>query len=80
MLKLIDDELKDLEEMAETLGEREEFKQQATLLSRHLPDSGLLEKIARYETAIERQLYMALAELKSLQAARLGGDTVKHLQ
>ena len=46
-------------------------------MSCQLPDSAVLEKIIRYETAIERQMYRALNELKRLQASRLGLGGVK---
>ena len=41
-------------------------------LSQNLPHENALAKILRYETAIERQMYRALKELRDLQACRLG--------
>ena len=37
-----------------------------------LPSSGVLEKILRYETKLERQLYQAINQLERLQRMRLG--------
>ena len=40
---------------------------------RTLPDDDTLQKIARYEAHLSRQLYHALHELEALQIRRLGG-------
>jgi hypothetical protein len=51
-------------------------KAEAELLAerrdRILPDRGDLEKIARYEAHLSRQMYQALHELEALQARRVG--------
>ena len=47
-------------------------------LLRSLPDGDVLAKVIRYETAIDRQMYRALKELRELQAARLGGKATRH--
>jgi hypothetical protein len=41
---------------------------------RILPRVEILEKVARYETYLSRQLYKALHELEALQTRRLGGQ------
>ena len=41
---------------------------------RLLPDDKTLEKIARYEAHISRQMYQALHELEALQTRRAGGS------
>ena len=41
---------------------------------RLLPDEKTLEKVARYEAHLSRQLYKALHELEALQSRRLGGS------
>jgi hypothetical protein len=41
---------------------------------RILPDDKTLEKVARYEAHLSRQLYQALHELEALQSRRLGGN------
>jgi len=47
---------------------RNERRYQAIMMQRSLPES--VDKILRYETAIDRQLYRAIAELEKLQAGR----------
>ncbi len=61
----------------ETLKLEHEVKQVATELGRMqrerlLPDAGTLEKLARYEAHLSRQLAQALHELQRLQATRAG--------
>ena len=41
---------------------------------RLLPDDKTLEKVARYEGHLSRELYKALHELEALQTRRLGGS------
>lgn len=53
-----------------------DIEPEAAALARHLPDSGALDKILRYETAIDRQMYRALKELRELQAARRARSTL----
>jgi hypothetical protein len=51
-------------------------KAEAELLAKRrdriLPDRADLEKIARYEAHLSRQMYQALHELEALQARRAG--------
>ena len=42
---------------------------------RILPDDKALEKVARYEAHLSRQLYHALHELEALQTRRFGGHS-----
>ena len=44
------------------------------MTERILPDDETLQKVARYEAHLSRQLYHALHELEALQARRLGGN------
>ena len=44
-------------------------------LSQNLPDANVLEKILRYETAFDRQMYRALKEFSERQAARQARST-----
>jgi hypothetical protein len=44
------------------------------VVERVLPDDETLQKIARYEAHLSRQLYHALHELEALQSRRLGGN------
>ena len=76
LLALIDTELARLKIEAELVVEREKLEWDAAVLARHLPGEEILEKILRYEAAIDRQMYRALKELRELQAARRGRSTV----
>ncbi len=51
-------------------------KQDLEKMSRErlLPDEKTLEKVARYEAHLSRQLYKAMHELEALQTRRLGGS------
>jgi hypothetical protein len=51
---------------------REQLLMEAQLRSLSLPDEPALERILRYETTIERQLYRALEQLERLQRQRKG--------
>ena len=59
----------------EVMREREDFQTQASLAKSCLPDSNSSERILRYETAIERQLYRAMNQLERLQRQRRGEYT-----
>ena len=72
---MIDTELARLKIEAELVVEREKLEWDAAVLARHLPGEEILEKILRYEAAIDRQMYRALKELRELQAARRGRST-----
>ncbi len=39
-----------------------------------MPDEKTLEKVARYEAHLSRQLYKAMHELEALQVRRRGGS------
>ncbi len=78
LLALIDSETARLKNEAELVAESEKLEWDATVLSRQLPRDEVLGKILRYETAIGRQMYRALKELRELQAARLCGKVSKH--
>jgi len=51
---------------------RERAEEQASLDAAHLPDAEKLDKIMRYETTLERQLYRAMNQLERLQRMRCG--------
>ena len=46
-----------------------ELEKETAVLSCQLRDTAVLEKIIRYETAIERQMYRALNELNDCKPA-----------
>ncbi len=77
ILQRIDYELDRRGGTDDALKESHELEKDTAVLSCQLPDTAVLEKIIRYETAIERQMYRALSELKRLQASRLGLGGVK---
>jgi hypothetical protein len=52
--------------------ERQSARQRADKAAAMLPSSRALDKILRYDTTLERQLYRALNQLERLQRARLG--------
>jgi hypothetical protein len=55
---------------------KEEVEQEISRKSREriLPDEATLQKVARYEAHLNRQLYQALHELEALQLRRCGGS------
>ena len=61
---------------AEAKAERVEGEIDAMSRERILPDENTLEKIARYEAHLSRQLYQALHELENLQKHRKTGEGV----
>ena len=75
LLDLIDSEITRLTNEAELVARKERLEWDAAVLARHLPSDEILGKILRYETAIERQMYRALKELRELQAARRARST-----
>jgi hypothetical protein len=52
--------------------EREEKEEEARQAAAGLPSPEVLEKIMRYETKLERQMYRAMAQLERLQRMRKG--------
>ena len=54
----------------ERIDQNKSLEIEATYLSHSLPARDMIEKILRYETAIERQLYRAISELERLQRRR----------
>lgn len=51
---------------------RKEISETATVARLALPSAEVTDKILRYETAIERQLYRGISELERLQERRTG--------
>ena len=75
LVMLLSDEKKRLEVLREVLVEQEQMAEAATLLSLSLPVADLADKVLRYETAIERQMYRAMSQLERLQRQRRGEYT-----
>ena len=61
-----------LREMEAQASQRPEHLHEQFLSRGSLPNENAMDKILRYETAIERQLYRAITELEGLQNRRTG--------
>ena len=72
ILKLIDDEKERLEGMMVYVKEADELELDARVASLALPEKDAGDRILRYETTIERQLYRAMNQLERLQRQRKG--------
>ena len=72
ILEYLDQELKNLRERIIQFTERESMEEQARQEAAVLPSAQTLDKILRYETALDRQLFRAMSELERLQRRRLG--------
>ena len=72
ILKLIDDEKGKMENLKEIIEENENLELEAKIASLSLPSKEAVDKILRYETMIERQLYRAMNQLERLQRQRKG--------
>jgi hypothetical protein len=72
ILDYLDQELKNLRERFLQLTERESIEEQARQEAAVLPPAQTLDKILRYETALDRRLFRAVSELERLQRRRLG--------
>lgn len=72
VLELLGDKLKSYAIALGVMQEREELKRQSRQGSMSLPTGNASDRILRYETTIERQLYRAIHELQRLQAGRAG--------
>jgi hypothetical protein len=72
ILEMLQEERKKLGFLKEILSQNESLALEAQLGSFALPSREAVEKILRYETAIERQLYRAMAQLERLQRQRQG--------
>jgi len=72
VLELLDDKKEQLENALEIVREHEEFRYQSRRASLYLPSAEEADRILRYETTIERQLYRALNQLDRLQRERKG--------
>ena len=72
LLAGIDKKLRLLDGQKEDCQERERIIEDGRQAAAVLPSGTTLEKIRRYETALERQLYRAMNELERLQRRRRG--------
>jgi hypothetical protein len=72
VLKYVDREIRQLEWEKGCREEREEAEERARQSAAVLPSAEVLDKILRYETALERQLFRAMNQLERLQRRRQG--------
>ena len=72
VLAHIDREVRMLEWGRNDCLQRESAEERARQSAAVLPSADVLEKILRYETALERQLFRAMNQLERLQRRRLG--------
>jgi CRISPR/Cas system-associated endonuclease Cas1 len=71
-LKYLDRKIRDREFLKGLREEREDAEEQAQQAAAVLPSEATLDKILRYEAALERQLYRAMNQLERLQRRRQG--------
>jgi len=68
----LNNELKKLGCLKLRTEEKEKLELEAQITSLSLPGEQAIDKILRYETAIERKLYRAMDQLERLQRQRKG--------
>jgi hypothetical protein len=74
VLSYIEMKLAEYEELSGLCEEREDKEDTARQAANVLPSAAVLDKILRYENALERQLYRAMNQLERLQRRREGED------
>ena len=72
LLQILDEEWRRLQEIFLRAEEREFLESESKLATLSLPSKEAVDKILRYETAMERQLYRAMNQLERLQRMRRG--------
>jgi hypothetical protein len=72
VLMFIDEKLEEYAKLSEQREEREDKDEWARQAADVLPSAKVLDKILRYEGALERQMYRALLQLERLQRRREG--------
>jgi len=70
--RIVKDEKERLKTMLAFTEGRDSLEDESHLLAISVPSKNVLEKLTRYETALERSMYRALHELQRIQAARMG--------
>jgi hypothetical protein len=71
-LAFLDRKLRHLQMQRERCDEEEYYAEEANQAAAELPSSAVLDKIMRYETKLERQMYRAMAQLERVQRLRNG--------
>jgi hypothetical protein len=72
ILDVLDEEIKKIAVQISTRRKHHEFKKQAQRNADFIPRADVVEKVLRYETSLERQLFRAMEQLEHLQTRRLG--------
>lgn len=72
VLECIATQQKRLKDLASILAENEASEESAKTALSHLPSKEVVDKLLRYETTLERQIYRALNELEHRQRQRRG--------
>ena len=72
ILHLLDQEQGNLTILQESLEEKEQLELAAQAAAFSIPDTSAADKLLRYETTLERQLYRAMDQLERLQRQRCG--------
>ena len=72
VLKYLDQQIRDIGLWMDQREEREDAEERARQSAAVLPSAEVLEKILRYETALERQFYRAMNHLERSQRRRQG--------
>ncbi len=72
VLKYLIEQIERIGLCAERREEREDAEERARQTAAVLPSAEIVDKIMRYETALERQLFRAMNQLERLQRRRLG--------
>lgn len=72
ILELLDEQIRNYRLLKPVFDKKEDMEIEARILSYNLPSKEAVEKILRYETTIERQLYRAVDQLERIQRTRRG--------
>jgi hypothetical protein len=72
VMKYLDQKIRDMEFWMNRHEEREDAEEEARQAAAVLPSLEVLDKIMRYETVLERQLFRAINQLERLQRRRRG--------
>lgn len=76
LIYLIDKDLEATKTFGEAGKELESMEQEANNLAGHIPNQYSVDRIIRYETALENQLYKAINQFLKLQTLRKGGRVI----
>ena len=72
VMHLINSEMERLESFRQYAPIREQYERAADVRIRSLPSAEKADRLLRYETHLERQLYRAMDQLERLQRRRMG--------